>query len=131
MALRQYGEPGSRLRTHAKARRTAHGDGAELAMAAEATAQLRNRLRDRRLDWITRGARDRMARRFEVNITDASLTFTSQQAQIDADAALDQLFVPRADGTRMRPASGRTEPQPGMCFNMSSPIRGLLFIQSR
>ncbi|AFT90390.1 hypothetical protein BUPH_04927 (plasmid) [Paraburkholderia phenoliruptrix BR3459a] len=41
--------------------------------------------------------RYRMAKSFELNIADTSLTFSSKQAQIDAEAALDGLYALRTN----------------------------------
>ena len=73
---------------------------AELAAIAQATARPRNRLRGQDKIGLRVGRvieRYRMAKHFELNITDTSLTFSRKQAQIDAEAALDGLYVLRTN----------------------------------
>ncbi len=73
---------------------------AELAAIAQATARARNRLHGQDKIGLRVGRvieRYRMAKHFELDITETSFTFTRKQAQIDAEAALDGLYVLRTN----------------------------------
>src|SRR5216683_2000028 len=72
----------------------------ELAAIAQATARPRNRLQGQDKIGLRVGRvieRYRMAKHFELEITETSFTFTRKQAQIDAEAALDGLYVLRTN----------------------------------
>ncbi len=72
----------------------------ELAAIAQATERTRNRLRGQDKIGLRVGRvieRYRMAKHFELNITETSFTFTRKQEQIDAEAALDGLYVLRTN----------------------------------
>jgi hypothetical protein len=73
---------------------------AELAAIAQATARPRNRLHGQDKIGLRVGRvieRYRMAKHFELEITETSFTFTRKLEQIDAEAALDGLYVLRTN----------------------------------
>ncbi|KWR84604.1 IS1634 family transposase [Cupriavidus sp. IDO] len=72
----------------------------ELAAIAQATERARNRLRGQDKIGLRVGRvieRYRMAKHFELDITETSFTFTRKQEQIDAEIALDGLYVLRTN----------------------------------
>jgi len=72
----------------------------ELAAIAQATARPRNRLHGQDKIGLRVGRvieRYRMAKHFELEITETSFMFTRKQEQIDAEAALDGLYVLRTN----------------------------------
>jgi hypothetical protein len=83
----------------------------ELAAIAQATARARNRLHGQDKIGLRVGRvieRYRMAKHFELNITETSFTFTRKQAQIDAEAALDGLYVLRTNVSSERLSDAQT-----------------------
>jgi len=73
---------------------------AELAAIAHATSRPRNRLHGRDKIGLRVGRvieRYRMAKHFELEITETSCMFTRKQEQIEAEAALDGLYVLRTN----------------------------------
>jgi hypothetical protein len=73
---------------------------AQLAAIAQATARVRNRLHGQDRIGLRVGRvieRYRMAKHFELEITETSFTFTRKHASIDVEAALDGLYVLRTN----------------------------------
>ena len=72
----------------------------ELSTIADATQRSRNRLKGQDKIGLRVGRvinRYKMAKHFELEITDARFRFTRKQAQIDAEAALDGIYVLRTN----------------------------------
>lgn len=85
----------------------------ELAAIAQATERTRNRPRGQDKIGLRVGRvieRYRMAKHFELVITETSFTFTRKQEQIDAETALDGLYV-----LRTNVPSERLSERPGGC----------------
>ena len=76
---------------------------AELTKIAEATQRRRNRLKGQDQIGLRVGRvinRYKMAKHFELEITEQRFSFTRKQAQIDAEAALDGIYVLRTNVPR-------------------------------
>jgi hypothetical protein len=83
----------------------------ELSAIAQATARPRNRLQGQDKIGLRVGRvieRYRMAKHFELEITETSFTFTRKQQQIDAEAALDGLYVLRTNVPSERLSDAQT-----------------------